>query len=916
MTSTIQLRQNAEAKTEATAWFIPGDSTARWLEELARCGLAETATRLSLVPRSSEDRRPAGLLAVPAEGSKPGSTPAGLAYKLLGGRLFVPIDAQLHPPVTDAELKNLCPWKAALFHPAFGLSAFEEESALHVWDLLEPAVERAANWNCAVAGPMASPELQATVLAQPPTREDMFGDASNEIGTDSPADLPAAPGEPGADPLSESRRNLKRMFMRGLEKFLEQFPDTGSRKSWVNAAENWVSKHMQRIDAQLEQLRNKELHRLLHLLETDPEAGLRHAIPMNSFPHRGIAPPGGHLGSHSLNFDPQNIGGRPADFWNVPLNMQEVLRRRYREMADREMQLGRHRRAAYIYAELLGDLVSAAHTLKKGRLFREAALLYDEHLHNPLEAAHCLAEAGLLQEAVEKYEKLGRWLEAAELHERLGNTEAAAAALRRVVDEGLAQNDYLAAAKLIEERLHSPDEAVEVLRKAWPGSHQAVASVGALLSMLARLGRHDAALERVVEIGKGPVPFGLTIPLVNALSSPARTYPDVRVRHRASDISRILIAKELKRPALGLNEAGRLTDFLIRLAPEDRLLTRDSNRYLEQRRSSEFRSRPALPPPVRGNMPVLLRRFDLPRQIQWLQLKREWHWFFALGTSSKHLTLIRGIWEGQFQSLSWECPAAAVKSGFVFEPTAQLGKCIALARADGPALALKRFPASDLFFGQECVAGTPSWLPRSGFPFAFGEETVVSAQIAEGQVVISIHDKQGRPLRTIDVTSDLLQEAERTEATRLCLATLPGTIAVALGNRLVLTGEDEGYDRVELPGQVVKLLTTLPHTREGIIALLETGAVMYWMGDDKVIELDSDLPAPMGALIPGGPIVLVSGHQCLLLDVDARGVHNVIRFPLSGQRPVGVSGTAGPGQFAILGEQGEMTVYKIPISDR
>src|SRR6202000_772153 len=143
--------------------------------------------------------------------------------------------------------------------------------------------------------------------------------------------------------------------------------------------------------------------RLLHLLDTDPEAGLRHAIPMNDFAHRGVAPPGGRLGTHSLDFDPRKLGGGPAGFWNVPQNLREVLRRRYREMADREMQLGRHRRAAYIYAELLGDLVSAANALKQGRLFREAALLYEDHLRNPLEAARCLAAGGLLAGAIERY---------------------------------------------------------------------------------------------------------------------------------------------------------------------------------------------------------------------------------------------------------------------------------------------------------------------------------------------------------------------------------------------------------------------------------------------------------------------------------------------------------------------------------
>src|SRR6185369_12890361 len=98
----------------------------------------------------------------------------------------------------------------------------------------------------------------------------------------------------------------------------------------------------------------------------------------------------------------------------------------------------RHRRAAYIYAELLGDLVSAANAFKQGKLFREAALLYEDHLKNPLEAARCLAEGGLLLEAIELFEKLERWLDVADLQERAGNQAAATEAIRRVVNERLA----------------------------------------------------------------------------------------------------------------------------------------------------------------------------------------------------------------------------------------------------------------------------------------------------------------------------------------------------------------------------------------------------------------------------------------------------------------------------------------------
>ncbi len=707
----LQIRQGAAGDGSPAAWFLPGDSTERWLEELARCGLAGAETRLYAVPRSRADRSPAGLLVVPVNSKTPVQSPSGVACRLLAGRLFVPMEAALQPPDTDVEVRALCPLPVAFLHPTLGLSGFDEGSTLRVWDLIDAPEERAGQWNCAQPGAAPLPKLTALLLAQPPSFEDLFGGAEQEIGSEPPVDLPPTPDEPQAGALSDSQRSLKRLFAKSMADALRKLPHQGQRRTWVNKLEDWANLQLSGVNEQLEKLRHKDIHRLLHLFESDPEEGLRHAIPMNNFGHRGVAPPVGRLGEHGTDFDPHRLGGRPADRWNVPPDLQEILRLRYREMADREMQLGRHRRAAYIYAELLGDLVSAAHALKQGRLFREAALIYEEHLRNPLEAARCLAGGGLLAEASERYEKLGRWLEVADLQERLGNTAAAQAALRQVVNEHLGRHDFIGASKLLEERLRAPDEAVELLAGAWPGSAQAGGSVSALFQLLARLGRHDAAQERLARIVRVPVPTSLTLPLLTALSGPVQGYPHAPVRQRAADFSRVLVARQLSRTSLSTDEAGRLMECLTRLAPQDRLLARDANRHLAACRDNQLRAQRMNPPPTQGGKPFVLHRFELPRQIQWLHLRTAGHWFFAAGVTANHLTMVRGTWDGELQSLSWTCPAEAARNGLVFELAGDDAGAVAVATLSGPPLARKCFPAADLFFGQECTVETPTWLP-------------------------------------------------------------------------------------------------------------------------------------------------------------------------------------------------------------
>jgi tetratricopeptide (TPR) repeat protein len=915
MTLTLQLRHDPAVQHPADAWFINGNHPARWLDELARSGLAQTETRLFVVTRhatcnTQHATRIAGLLVVPGSNCAASDSPAAIPCRLLAGRLFVPADAALHPPVTEAEIRELCPWPIAFLHPTLGLSHFENDSALRVWDLLETPLEGVAQWNFARHGQPALPPLTAIILARAPTIDDIFGSAPQEIGTEPLDNLPPADGELRDDAISKSLRDVKKFIAKGLTRALSGGSQSGRAGKWMKGIENWANRQLNQVSEQLQKLRNKELHRLLSLLDKDPEAGLRHAIPMSNFPHRGIAPPGARLGQRSPDFDARRLGGRPADFWAVPFDLQEVLRRRYREMADREMQLGRHRRAAYIYAELLGDLVSAAHALKRGRFFREAALIYEEQLHNPLEAARCLAEGGLLLEAIERYEKHGRWLEVAELYERLGDHAAAAGAIRRVVNEYLAQDDILGAAKLVEERLRLPDEAIDLLRNAWPSSRQAAACTGALFQILARTGQHDIATEHLGMIGLAPVPSAQTLPLLTALGGPARDYPDAQVRHCASDFSRVLISHQLKRSDLGTDQADRLMERLVRLAPEDRLLARDANRHLADRRNSERLARNLAPPPPAGKKPVVVRKFDLPRQIEWAQLRSEWHWFFALGFTRKRMTVLRGVWEGEFQSLTWDWS----HDTRVFEPTAERGKTLALYSLTPVPVPRKIFPATDALFNQECVVGTPTWIPHGiSLCAAFEADAVWTLNFADDRLILSCHDKRGNIQRTLDVT-DPISDVRHAggDLSDWHMAALAQGVALAIETRLIVTQPDGKLVSLTLPNQVERLCPTLPHTRQGVAVMLKHGAVIHWRGTQELIELDRDIESPRAAFVPGGPLVLVSGSQGMLLEVDARGVHGVTRFELTSKNPIGVCSTSNPGQFAVLDAKGEMVVYQVP----
>ncbi len=912
MNQPLQLRYVSAQEAAPDAWFLPGDSAERWLEDLARCGLANAATKLAVIAGSPDESRCAGLLVVFGTNGT-GHSPAGAACRRVAGRLFVPTDAVLHPPVTDLEMQKLCGFPTAFFHPVFGLSAFEERDTIRVSDLIEPPEERTEDWNHARAGAAELPALNGVELLQPPSIGDVFGDAPSEIGTESPDDLAPEPDEPRENPAAKAGRELRRRFLEGARGAMRRLPHLGSKPNWLNRAEAWVQGRIAGVSKELEQLRNKELHRLLSMLDRDPDEGLRHAIPLSGLAHRGRGAPGGRLGRRDLKFDPRRMGGQAADYWNVPHDLQERLRRRYREMAEQEMHLGRFQRAAYIYAELLGDLVSAANALKQGGHYREAAILYEERLNNPMAAARCLADGGLLLEAIERYERLGQWLEVAGLQERLGNIPAAHAAIRRVVAERLESRDILGAARLVEERLQAPDEALEMLLGAWPDSSQAVSCLGAGFRLLSRLGRHEVSLERLGTLARERIPNSLALPLVSTLRELAQDYPHEVFRHRGADFARVLVSRQLSRTELPDDAAVRLLDQFVRLAPQDRLLSRDATRHLADRRVRSAMLPPA-PAPRAGALPVVHHRFDLPRQTRWYELRREWQWFYALGLSAGRVTVVRGVWEGQFQSLSWDW--SLQHHALRLLPTEEQGTALAvMSFGGGEALVRKSFPASDLFFNKSCLAGTPPWLPTNASAVAFGDTCAWTVHLTDDGVILSIYSKRSGVLQSSrDITKELLEDTERKEGTKLSLAAVRDSAVVAFGNRLVYTGGDGGLARVELAGQVTGLLPTISSVRAGVAIMLEHGALHYWLGTANPFELERDLESPTGTFVPGGPLVLLSGYRLVLLDMDSDGVRKVARMDLQGQRPVGVCATSNYGEFGVLGADGAMTIYRLPRS--
>lgn len=919
---TLQLKHTPAPVREPVAWFIAGADVSSWLDEICRWTIPQEQLRLFVLPRGLNDRALGGVLVLPPPGTKPSCVPRALGFGVIAGKLYLPMDAELWPPIEPHELKLV--HDVQVFHPALGLVGFEPAESRSVADLLRQPPSRVENWNFARPGVCLNQRLHSVQLLVPISPEEIFGDAPKEIGSEPLQGLAPAPNEPWSNPAGRAWSELNRRLMQALQRFLQSFPHTGKTRTWINKLEDWAAAKFQKLARDLEAMRNKEINRLLHQLEHDPDEGLRHALPMSQLTHRGQAPPSARLGTRPADFNLENLhGGKAADFWHLDLQLQLQLRGKYQELANRELQLGRFRRAAYIFAELLGDLESAASALKQGRHFREAAVLYKEHLRRPREAAVCLAEGGLLLEAIALYEQELLYLEAGDLYARLGQEEQARAVYELEVQRRVTAGDRLGGAELMESKLNAPDQALTILSEGWPHSQQAGKCLAAEFELLARKSWHSRAVALLEKLRAENTQTDLVTILARVLATQSSQYPDRAVRHSAADLVRVKAGQRLE-TTVARTEISVLGDALTKLAPDDKLLARDVSRFTALRNEG-LRTSHRIEPLHKLSGPILVRTLELPKGIFWHTVKSCGRHFIAAGSGLDQQSgrqhscrgnpfLLRGDWEGAFQTLEWSKPAVdAMPSLLEFDE--EIARPARIFITPGPTRPLvrlpeKAFPAADRFPGT-IPAGTPDWLPDD-----------LVAICTRGHMAWLLRD-----------SGDGLVECRLVYGTCVSSLGLGGVFAGQLGaifvssllsqrdflwvsakQRLCLFRAGELAGNWEAETDIVSLVPSAPNLPLCALARLAKGVSLHWTDalKERTETLCEELVAPLAAFTANGTLVLVSGTEGRICDVNQRGVAGINSFTLLKGRPLAVVRAEGPNQFAVFYDNGTAQLFRIP----
>jgi tetratricopeptide (TPR) repeat protein len=936
----LALRFREQPQHAAAAWLVPGDDVALWIEEWLRWNLPQANWRIAILPGW-------GVLTIVPAGQTPAVPPRAVPLGRIGSRWFLPLHAELLPAATAEELEALLPadFAAVVFHPARGLLAIEATQLRSVHELLDAPPFCAQDWTAAEPGEALNDRLLSVQPSSLPSLAQILQSGRDDIGSQGPQlwELPPRPNEPGNGLLDRAQRGLSQSFLQaigGLAKLLGSSNASSPSKSrsgmnsrgaspgWLGSLADWAAQKMNAIAQQIDDQRHREINRLMHLLQNNPDEGLKFAIPFsNGGEHRGLAPPRGSLGARDVNFNLNRLGGGgPADVWNLSQKHQLELSKRYRELANRELQLGRQRRAAYIFAELLGDFDAAASALQAGEHWREAAVLYRDRLNRPRQAADCLERGGMLHEAIAIFEPLHEYEKIGDLYARLEQPDDAIAAWRKAAIHCEGNRDYFKAAKILEEKMAVPDEAEQALTRCWLQGHFLRASLEKVFELFVRQQWHDRARARIQSLRDAYNTDTIALAATEALVTVERTYPDAQICAFAADTARVIVGTHL--PGADKNVRTRLVTSLRQLVPGDELLGTDALRYLRERDAAQ----PPVPPPVplqpqptKGNSlksrPVsVVREFQLNEKLHWETAAGVGGHFYAIGNAHALVELVAFNWQGHGDGVRLD---HRLQQGFIDPPQLAVDP-----QGHGPLLVATGFGHHEypcemrtrggirraiLFDKADGIAAAKTYFTRVGLCYALGRAFFIERDQATGHLIAN-----GRMIGPQQTLGEIVTtfQLRHTELDNAFLPTHGRSDLLAVGyqNELLLIRSADQIELIEFNSPIRQIVGSAVFSRTRLAVVTDNGTFVLWVqgrSTSQPIPCGQDLQSPQACFTLGGHLVLMAVNGGEIFETTNMKLTRVHAFPDRSYASLALLPTDEPNEFGQITPDGIARVYRL-----
>lgn len=640
----LQLKYKELNGGPVNAAFLRGSDPAEWLRGIDGWQIDMQTLHCYVMPQSIRSNDAAGLFVVFNGQNVPALQLLQHPYIRVSGELYIPFNARLYPELDSGELKKLLIWDLQVFHPANGLVGFEKKDEVNLASLLVLTGPKPSDWGHAHPGlPAHAPLMMIGLEAS--ESENILETIKEDVGSKPLSDIPAAEKEAGVNPIWKKILYfpLQVLLMilllfgllgQGIMKILNFIvpirPDDnpGPFTAWFRKIDNWVGQKLQDLQKQ----RDSELQRLMKLFEQDSDEALQYAIPLtSSYLNRGVAPPSGKLGRRPADFNLRNLGGgRAVDSWDLSSYRQQ-LKKQYEDAANAAFQSGNFKKAAYVYAHLLGDFYSAANVLRQGKFYREAAAIYRDHIKSNQLAAECLERGGLLNEAIALYLEMGSLEKVGDLYTQMEQPDKAMSYYKTVVESHQRNKSYLHAAKVADEKMGRKKLAKDILLEGWQQATNPEPCLKQYFQMTNHAGERPMSFE-VQEFYTKHVPELKKTAFLNVLADVTYLYPEQHLEGASLNIAYEIINQQAEK---GDHSAIPL---LSKFIPGDRLLSGDGRRYINN-------NRPELP--AAGNKIFLTLRQD----IYWLDIITCYDQILAVGKKGEDIFLARANWEGRIEYL-------------------------------------------------------------------------------------------------------------------------------------------------------------------------------------------------------------------------------------------------------------------------
>lgn len=927
----LSVKPTDYATGSTTGWFIPGNDPQKWADEIAQAGLEICSTNLHVIAVPGDATRIEGVFIPTTETD---ISEQAIPYQRLGEKLYLPVHAEITPPILPEELDELLSEEIStyIWHPGIGMVAFEADNILALSALISRPGIQSESWGRAQVGTYMNQRLKSIGRIIPSDADDLMDTMGEDIGSRSQdiQQLDQSPMKSVGQFFSQIGQGIRSWFkpkegeddvpngtaspsgqkvpgnnpgagfktaagmMAGIafyplawvaSKIAGGVPGTASGPTWINHVENWANQFMQN-SLNLLNARNREIQKLLNMLEMSPDEGLKYAIPMSgSDSGQQASSASASLGLRDVNFSLSGLSNNgPADYWDLPPEVQLELLERYRQLAQREKDLGRFRRAAYIYAELLGDLHLAAAALIQGEHYQEAAVVYEKKLNNKSEAARCYTKAGDFEQAFRLYEVLKAFEQIGDLCLKLDREEEAVLWFRRAAEAERLQQNYMRAAKLLEEKVHVPKEAIEFLREARPGGNIDKQLVCEAFRLMGKYGFHHDAKSYAGEFRQFTGYAGSDAKVSEALLTVLERYPDDLVKQEALYSIQTLTSRSLKEHTSSVHGCLKV---LTKTAPEDRLLPRDTLRYERNLSRKQFKKQQR-ERRNRENHPVLgetIAEIDLKiGQCPGIEYRSTpWGWFALLKTESQ-FKLYFADWNaepGNFGQVDWPIQD---KASMLFCPLVVDKPSVAILPVGGQPLA-QNFTA--ISSGTAELAGTPGWISEHAVAIAVSP---IGSQhwILESNGTLSVFQSDGTLIKSVTVLRELVERQIIEES-----VTIPFPMVVsyqylyfAIGRTLVMyhhSGTVGTVRTAEFDQPIRRIVMTTPGTRTRLALLFDEGGAVYWTHDDTTYLLPDDLIQPSGLFLRDGRLLIASDHFIQSYTTSKGHLERIGKASISGQ---------------------------------